>query len=34
MAVGGDYPGNPTSQTVSEFDASLRVKYAAIYNSV
>ncbi|KAJ7799914.1 glycoside hydrolase family 16 protein, partial [Mycena olivaceomarginata] len=33
MAVGGDYPGNPTSQTVSGFNASLRVKYAAIYKS-
>ncbi|KAJ6562361.1 glycoside hydrolase family 16 protein [Mycena capillaripes] len=34
MAVGGDYPGNPTSQTVSGFDASMRVQYVAIYKTV
>lgn len=34
VAIGGGYPGNPTSATVSGFDASMRVKYAAIYKSV
>ncbi|KAJ6562379.1 glycoside hydrolase family 16 protein [Mycena capillaripes] len=26
LAVGGSYPGNPTSQTISGFDASMRVQ--------
>ncbi|KAK7057880.1 glycoside hydrolase [Favolaschia claudopus] len=34
MAVGGGYPGNPTSQTVSGFESSMRVKYVAIYKTV
>jgi hypothetical protein len=34
MAVGGGYPGNPTDATVSGYDASLRVKYVAIYKTV
>ncbi|KAJ7616317.1 glycoside hydrolase family 16 protein [Mycena polygramma] len=34
VAVGGDYPGDPTSQTVSGFDASMRVQYVAIYKSI
>ncbi|KAJ6469174.1 glycoside hydrolase family 16 protein [Mycena vitilis] len=34
MAVGGGYPGNPTAQTVSGFDSSMRVKYVAIYKTV
>ncbi|KAF7371858.1 Glycoside hydrolase family 16 protein [Mycena venus] len=33
MAIGGDYPGDPTSQTLSGFDASMRVEYVAIYKS-
>jgi beta-glucanase (GH16 family) len=34
LAIGGNYPGFPTSQTVSGFDASMRVKYVAIYKTV
>ncbi|KAJ7922271.1 glycoside hydrolase family 16 protein [Mycena leptocephala] len=34
LAIGGDYPGFPTSQTVSGFEASMRVKYVAIYKTV
>ncbi|KAJ7160505.1 glycoside hydrolase family 16 protein [Mycena crocata] len=34
MAVGGGYPRNPTSHTVSGYDASMRVKYVAIYKTV
>ncbi|KAJ7889753.1 glycoside hydrolase family 16 protein [Mycena leptocephala] len=33
VAVGGDYPGYPTSQTVSGYDASMRVKYVAVYKT-
>lgn len=33
VAIGGDYPGYPTENTVGGFDASMRVKYAAVYGS-
>lgn len=33
VAVGGGYPGNPTQSTVSGYDASMRVKYVAIYKT-
>ncbi|KAJ6451291.1 glycoside hydrolase family 16 protein [Mycena sanguinolenta] len=33
MAIGGGYPGNPTSQTVSGYDSSLRVEYVAVYKT-
>ncbi|KAH0524201.1 hypothetical protein TsFJ059_006735 [Trichoderma semiorbis] len=33
VAVGGGYPGNPTANTVSGYDASMRVKYVAIYKT-
>ncbi|KAJ7834989.1 glycoside hydrolase family 16 protein [Mycena olivaceomarginata] len=34
VAVGGDYPGYPTSQTVSGYDSSMRVRYVAVYKTV
>jgi hypothetical protein len=33
VAIGGDYPGFPTNQTASGFDASMRVQYVAVYQS-
>ncbi|KAF8200580.1 glycoside hydrolase family 16 protein [Mycena galopus ATCC 62051] len=33
MAIGGGYPGNPTSQTGSGYDSSMRVEYVAIYKT-
>ncbi|KAJ7321831.1 glycoside hydrolase family 16 protein [Mycena albidolilacea] len=33
MAVGGDYPGYPTAQTIGGYDASLRVRYVAVYKT-
>ncbi|KAJ7236864.1 glycoside hydrolase family 16 protein [Mycena haematopus] len=33
VAVGGGYPGNPTSQTTSGYDSSMRVQYVAIYKT-
>ncbi|KAJ7793293.1 glycoside hydrolase family 16 protein [Mycena olivaceomarginata] len=33
MAIGGGYPGNPTSSTVSGYAASMRVRYVAIYKT-
>ena len=34
VAVGGGYPGFPTNDTISGFDASMRVKYVGIYETV
>lgn len=33
VAIGGGYPGFPTAETVSGFEASMRVKYVAVYLS-
>ncbi|KAH8808797.1 glycoside hydrolase family 16 protein [Xylogone sp. PMI_703] len=33
VAIGGGYPGNPTSSTVDGYDASMRVRYVAVYES-
>lgn len=33
MAVGGSWPGNPTANTISGYDASTRVRYTAVYES-
>lgn len=33
VAVGGGYPGNPTQNTISGYDASMRVRYVAIYKT-
>ncbi|KAE9368972.1 glycoside hydrolase family 16 protein [Stipitochalara longipes BDJ] len=33
VAVGGSYPGPPTDETVDGFEASMRVKYVAVYET-
>nr|GAT54829.1 glycoside hydrolase family 16 protein [Mycena chlorophos] len=33
VAVGGGYPGNPGSQTVSGYASSMRVEYVAVYQT-
>jgi hypothetical protein len=33
VAVGGTYPRDPTDATIDGFEASMRVKYVAVYQS-